>query len=136
MMTTRTKAALIRDPSVPVGQPGPCHVRCDCGRDVPIATRPTGYPDTSQRNVCPCGTVYAADGWILGSDAAVRATMRTTGRTCSQHPCRSDAVGVLHAPDGTVVPGGAVCWPHGTACVLEYAAKLGEVWTVAPLAML
>ena len=55
--TTRTKAALIRDEGYPVGQPAPCHFNCECGATVPA---------DSDRNVCVCGIVYDACGWIEG----------------------------------------------------------------------
>lgn len=55
MKAQRTKAALIRDPSVPVGTSAPLHVECECGRKVPI---------TASANACACGIVYDARGWI------------------------------------------------------------------------
>lgn len=57
MNTLRTKAALIRDPSVPPGRPAPLHVRCECGARVDMV------PPLSSR--CPdCGLTYDAAGYI------------------------------------------------------------------------
>jgi hypothetical protein len=55
---TRTKAAWIRDEGYPVGKPAPGHFNCSCGERV---------PQTSDRNVCKCGIVYDARGWILSN---------------------------------------------------------------------
>jgi hypothetical protein len=61
-MAKRVKAALIRDPSVPAGQPAPLHVVCDCGHHVPITHECPG-----ELNVClSCGTAFDDNGWIRG----------------------------------------------------------------------
>ncbi len=55
------KVAVIRDPSVPVGQPGPLHLNCPCGANPPTVY---GGPDVE----CVCGVVYRCDGWRLDSE--------------------------------------------------------------------
>ena len=47
--------------------------------------------------------------------------------------CRADATHWLFDPDGEKNPGGWVCKAHGDAIVEEYAAKLGERWTLRPI---
>jgi hypothetical protein len=46
---TRTKAAIIRRPGYPIGQPAPVYLNCSCGKEVDVApTVPI---------ICPtCGT--------------------------------------------------------------------------------
>ena len=57
-MSGFTKRALIRDPNVPIGQPAPLHVECECGAQVPIEL---DGPDAR----CECGIVYDCRGWIV-----------------------------------------------------------------------
>ncbi len=59
--TTLAKKALIRDMSVPVGQPAPMHIRC-CGTEIPVAN-----PFDAQYEVgCPkCGTLFDGHGYVL-----------------------------------------------------------------------
>lgn len=45
-------------------------------------------------------------------------------------PCDRDGVMRLVAPDGLVVPGCFMCRQHAEECVIEYAEKLGERWTM------
>ncbi len=47
-------------------------------------------------------------------------------------PCTREATHKLIAPNGTLIPGG-LCLEHGQAVVEEYAAKLGETWTLRPV---
>ena len=51
-----TKRALIRDPSVPVGQAAPMHIECRCGHSVNVE---------SQANHCHCGAIYDARGYVM-----------------------------------------------------------------------
>jgi hypothetical protein len=60
MNSQRTKAALIRDPNVPVGTPAPLHVECECGRKVPVECG---------ANLCECGISYDSRGWITRPEA-------------------------------------------------------------------
>lgn len=53
------KKALIRDPSVPQGQPGPMHINCTCGRKLPIAN-----PFSADLYPCECGVTYDGSGYI------------------------------------------------------------------------
>lgn len=52
--------------------------------------------------------------------------------TCTHYEgrvrCNADAVAHITDPDGELVPGARVCWPHGVAPLVEYAEKLGEQW--------
>ena len=47
------------------------------------------------------------------------------GRACSKI-----ADGIMVAPDGEFVPGGFSCTEHAALTIAEYAAKLGEHWTL------
>ena len=55
------KKALIRDNSVPVGQPGPLHIEC-CSNMIPVS-----MPwDRSARVDCPtCKTAYDGAGYVI-----------------------------------------------------------------------
>jgi hypothetical protein len=44
--------------------------------------------------------------------------------------CDRDGVMRLAGQDGAVVPGVSMCREHAEECLREYAAKLGEVWTM------
>lgn len=50
-----------------------------------------------------------------------------------QTRCARKADGWLIAPDGKPNPGGYVCRAHGEAVIAEYAEKLREWWSLAPL---
>lgn len=52
------KVAVIRDPSVPPGQPAPMWLNCPCGAKPPL-TEGTVI-------VCPCGEHYERNGRVLG----------------------------------------------------------------------
>jgi hypothetical protein len=57
-----TKVAVVRDQSVPAGQPGPLTLNCPCGASP--ATTWLGYisgPDVT----CTCGVTYTANGWVV-----------------------------------------------------------------------
>lgn len=55
-MMLRTKAALIRRPGYPVGQPAPCFMRC-CNHEIDA-------PSDGETAACPsCGTEYDSRGW-------------------------------------------------------------------------
>jgi len=56
-ITKCVKKALIRDSSVPVGQPAPMHVNCACGHSVAIE----GPSNTCEN----CFTTYSETGWII-----------------------------------------------------------------------
>jgi hypothetical protein len=47
--------------------------------------------------------------------------------------CTAPAAYWLIQPDGKRNPGGWICANHGQAIVAEYAAKLGEHWTLQPI---
>lgn len=53
----RMKAALIRAPGYPVGQPAPMHLNCECGEQCPV-------PSIGLKVRCRCGIEYDAGGWI------------------------------------------------------------------------
>lgn len=44
--------------------------------------------------------------------------------------CQNVATHWLYQDDGQPCPGAATCLEHGQAVVEEYAAKLGETWTL------
>ena len=50
---------------------------------------------------------------------------------CGHVGCKEQTTHWLIHPDGTCTPGGFVCRAHGEMILEEYAAKLGEVWTMA-----
>lgn len=56
-----SKLALIRDQSVPIGQPAPLHFECKCGNHVDV---------DGNRNACTCGAVYDAQGYVVIASAA------------------------------------------------------------------
>ena len=58
----RLKAALIRDPEAPAGQPARVWLNCECGRELDMTNYARLY-DRSAR--CECGIVYDAQGWII-----------------------------------------------------------------------
>ena len=47
--------------------------------------------------------------------------------------CGATATVWLVAPDGKPNPGGYLCQRCGARIVAEYAAKLGEFWTLHPI---
>jgi hypothetical protein len=51
-----TKRALIRDSTVPLGQPAPMHIKCGCGFSVNVK---------SDENACACGAVYDVGGYVI-----------------------------------------------------------------------
>ena len=59
---TLVKRALVRDSSIPQGQPSPLHIECHGNRlDVGLCLGPIGGV------VCPdCGTIYNGGGLVLG----------------------------------------------------------------------
>lgn len=57
-----TKKALIRDPSVPIGQPGPMHLNC-CGHEILLDAPFDGSAKPVQ---CPvCATSYKQTGHVI-----------------------------------------------------------------------
>jgi len=56
-----TKRALIRDPDAPIGKPAAMHIECSCGEKVNVA---------SNENVCGCGAIYDARGYVIEASAA------------------------------------------------------------------
>jgi len=55
-----TKLALIRDPTVPVGQPAPMHIKCRCGANLKV---------NSDETRCGCGAIYDGRGYVIQSSA-------------------------------------------------------------------
>lgn len=55
------KKAVIRDSSVPPGQPAPMFIECGCGAKL-FVDFPSG-PDVE----CKCGMAYNARGWVVAS---------------------------------------------------------------------
>jgi hypothetical protein len=55
-----TKRAIIRDAGYPIGQPGPCHLNCECGHTLPVPN-----PFMGGLLTCRCGMVYDSSGWII-----------------------------------------------------------------------
>lgn len=55
------KRALIRDSTVPVGQPAPMHIECRCGNNTNVQ---------SDLNRCICGAIYDARGHVIEASAA------------------------------------------------------------------
>jgi hypothetical protein len=51
-----TKLALIRDQTVPVGQPAPMHIDCRCGINLNV---------NSDANPCACGAIYDSRGYVI-----------------------------------------------------------------------
>ena len=51
-----TKLALIRDSSVPIGQPAPMHLECKCNNRIEV---------NGDRNSCLCGAIYDAQGYVV-----------------------------------------------------------------------
>ena len=47
--------------------------------------------------------------------------------------CPRPATVTLIAPDGTSVPGCAMCREHAEEVIAEYSEKLGETWTARSL---
>lgn len=47
--------------------------------------------------------------------------------------CPQPAVADLHAPDGTRVPGGPICWWCASNIITEYRLLLDENWSVQPI---
>lgn len=45
-------------------------------------------------------------------------------------PCVAPAVGILLGPDSGAAPGCFYCAEHARATLIEYKAKLGEIWSV------
>lgn len=56
-----TKCALIRDSTVPVGQPAAMHIECRCGNNINVR---------SNENRCGCGAIYDVRGYVLQASAA------------------------------------------------------------------
>ena len=55
------KLALIRDSSVPIGQPAPMHLECKCGNHIDV---------DEDRNACSCGAVYDSRGYVVTASIA------------------------------------------------------------------
>lgn len=105
----------------------------------------TGAPCTCKRGVqrdnCPTceGTGQVIDFKAIHREreereraARERALIPPVLAFCGTHGCRGHVTVTLHAPDGDRVPGG-YCGPCALRCALEYAEKLGEVWTIRPI---
>ena len=60
MTIVRTKAAWIRDNSVPVGQPAGGYFECACGAKVPCPV----YGQVEDVTCVTCGQQYGGHGWI------------------------------------------------------------------------
>lgn len=76
-------------------------------------------------------TEYAA--WLAAYQRANLPTFCALCDIACVRPEHREAMGWLHAPDGQCNPGGAVCARHAASVVADFAAKLGEHWTVVPL---
>lgn len=63
----RTKAALIRRPGYPIGQPAPCYFEC-CGNEIDA-------PEAGEHATCPtCGNRFDERGYITPKMTSVRVT--------------------------------------------------------------
>lgn len=63
MNTGLTKVAVIRDPSVPVGQPADMWLNCPCG------AKPKLPKGAAFVVVCACGNEYTDRGYLLSVDS-------------------------------------------------------------------
>ena len=115
----RTKVAVIRDPSVPPGQPAPMWLNCPCGAKP--ATRYQG-PDVT----CACGKVYSHNGHLVGVPGYESPFGPKVGPLSPQPKGGKRRHG---SRDGWSEVGGGIWMLGTTACAVYVAGSRGD-WTI------